>query len=185
MRNGKNLFVEKVDASEAAFSEVFPLLLELHKTVGVFRLNPSKMAEQCYGVLARGMSFVVRDETCAIGSIGLVEATAWYSDDEYLQDKWLYVRPSHRGLAGLALLRAARDEGIARDRIVYVWNTNPDKRQKGLPFGVERAAAGVCAVRVHAEAQRLKKGQADVLRERDQIDDDGSRLHRGGGKVAG
>ena len=48
MRNGKNLFVEKVDASEAAFSEVFPLLLELHKTVGVFRLNPSKMAEQCY-----------------------------------------------------------------------------------------------------------------------------------------
>jgi hypothetical protein len=152
------LVIERATADEATFGAIYKLLLELHHTVGVFPLNPQKMAEQAYGVVAAGMTFIARDigqfaadnppdpnlaaSAPIVGSIGLVESLPWYADEPYLQDKWFFVSPSYRGPAGLKLLRAARDECIARDRIGYVWNTNPDKRQKALPFGVEAQRLG-------------------------------------------
>ncbi len=185
------LTIERAHMDEASFRAVYPLLLELHKAVGIAPLNPDKMAQQCYHVLGHGMTFIARDEAGqAVGSIGLIEGDLWYADCGYILDKWFFVRPDHRGSAGLGLLRAARDEGIARDRIVYVWNTNPDKRQKGLPFGVEAQRLGFVPFGYMMRLNRLKGGQSeggetDVLRERDQIDDLGSRLYRGGGEVPG
>jgi GNAT superfamily N-acetyltransferase len=139
-----NLTVELARQDEAGFNEVFAMLIALHGDVGVVPMDRKKYAEGCWSVLGEGMTFVAREGGEPVGTLGLIEATWWYAPDHcrFLQDRWFYVKPEHRGNAGMKLLRAARDLGYQKDRIVYVWNTNPDKRQKAFPFGVEAQRLG-------------------------------------------
>lgn len=150
------------------FKEVFGLILELHAEVGVAPLNPKKYGDQCYSVISQGMTFVARADGVAVGTIGLIEDPFWYSDWSFLHDKWLYVRPEFRRNAGFGLLRAARDEGLRLGRIVYIWNTNPDRKQKASPFGVEAQRLAFVPFGFMMRLKGMGDG-ANVLRERDEI----------------
>lgn len=74
----------------------------------------------------KGVQWVVMNLKCAVwvvedesgefvGSIGLNETTAWYSDVPYLADGWFYVLPEHRASkVGTELLDAAK--AFAKDK---------------------------------------------------------------------
>jgi hypothetical protein len=182
MKHMTEISIERLPADEGSFSLVFEMMLELYAVVGVAPLNSEKYAKGVWGVMQEGMTFLARDAAGnAVGTIGLIETRFWYSDWTYLQDKWFYVRPSFRGHAGLALLRAVRKEAEEKDRIAYVWNTNPDRKQKALPFGVEAQRLGFVPFGFMTRVSKKSSyGGADVLRIGERADDHNvdARLHQ-------
>ena len=138
------LTIERAGADEASFAEVFDLTLALHKQGGFARMDYEKTAAAVYSTLKDGIVFVARNERReAIGTLGLSEQRFWYSQDTFLQDAWVYVRPAYRkGGVGVALMRAARDEAQRRGKICFITVHNPDRRSKKTAMSLESQTAG-------------------------------------------
>lgn len=137
------IIVEKVKDDEASFTEVFALLLDLHKAGGYAALDVNTAATNAYTVLREGMTFVARKNGEAVGTIALTEIPFWYSKTTFLQDAWLFVKPKHRrGKVGVMLMRAARDEAEKRKKIAFITVNNPDRRQKKTKASLESQTAG-------------------------------------------
>lgn len=135
--------VDRAGSDEASFSEVFSLLLELHKAGGYAELDVNVAADSTYRVLREGMTFVARKNGKPIGTIGLTEMQFWYSHTKFLQDAWLYVKPEfRRANVGTLLMRAARDEAQRRNQIAFVTLNNPDRRPKRTTMSLESQVAG-------------------------------------------
>lgn len=133
-----------VGNDEASFVEVYELTLELHREGGYAPLDNDKAAAAVYQVLTEGMVWVARDAAgVAIGTIGLTELKFWYSQESYLQDAWLYVRPAFRkGRVGVLLMQAARAEAQKRNKIALITVTSPDRRPKATPMTLDSQIAG-------------------------------------------
>lgn len=141
------IVIERAGADEVAFSEVFGLLLELHRTGGYAVLDTETAARNAYAVLNEGMTFVARIDGQAVGTLALTELPFWYSKSTFLQDAWLYVKPEYRkGLVGVKLMRAARDEAQKRSQIAFVTLNNPDRRPKATVMSLESQVAGFVPV---------------------------------------
>jgi GNAT superfamily N-acetyltransferase len=137
--------IERAEASEQNFIEVFEMLLELHKEGGYALLDRSDSAEDVYAVMQEGMTFVARSAVGQpIGVLGLTEVGFWFNRKvKFLQGRWFYVRPAfRRAQVGVHLLRAARDEGQTRNSLVFVTVTNPDRRPKRTTMSLEAQIAG-------------------------------------------
>ena len=136
--------IEHAGDDEASFADVYALTVALHLEGGFAALDNDKASRAVYQVLQEGLVWVARDESGeAIGTLGLTELSFWYSQDTYLQDAWLYVRPDFRGAqVGVALMRAARAEAQARNKIVLITVTNPDRRPKATAMSLESQLAG-------------------------------------------
>ena len=124
--------IERVGLNEAAFLEVFGLLLEEHAEIAHAPLNLQKAREYCYRILQQGMAWLVRDDAGnAVGHLALKEVPLFYSDQVDLFDAWIYVQPAHRkGEAGKLLVRAAEAEGNRRGQYVFLRVANPKRNAK-------------------------------------------------------
>jgi hypothetical protein len=114
-------------ATEADESEIYALLLMLHAENGFFTLNPEKVIAGIRWATKRqgGIIFVIKRDGHVIASLGMTIAQEWYSDDEFLLERWNYVHPAHR------------HSDYARKLIEQgKWSSDWFKRKKGysLPF---------------------------------------------------
>lgn len=136
--------VERASAGEAAFRDVFELLLLLHKDGGYAPLDVRKAAANCYQVMREGACFVAREPGGrAVGTLALTTLRFWYSAESFLQDAWFYVRPEYRRAdVGVLLMRAARDEADAQAKIAFITVNNPDRKPKQTRMSIESQVAG-------------------------------------------
>src|SRR5215472_3478739 len=77
---------------------IFDLLLLLHRENGLFSLNPEKVLAGIQLATERkgGVIFVIEEKDRIVASLGMVIAHDWYSDDEYLLERWNFVHPDFR-----------------------------------------------------------------------------------------
>jgi predicted N-acetyltransferase YhbS len=136
--------VEKALLDDEDFADLWPLMVELHKSGGFAQMDVDKTVGAIHSVINEGMVFLARDEAgVAIGTLGLTELRFWYSQDSYLQDAWLYVRPKYRKQGvGVLLMRAGRDEAQRRGKVCMITVHNPDRRQKKTRMALESQTAG-------------------------------------------
>ena len=78
--------------------QIFELLLLLHAENGMFGVNPFKVREGIRWATRRkgGIIWVVNEGPLVVASLGMLITTDWYSDDEYLLERWNYVHPNYR-----------------------------------------------------------------------------------------
>ncbi len=77
--------------------EIFALLLMLHAENGIFTVNPNKVRLGIqYATQRQGAIIYVNEGPQVIATLGLCIVQDWYSDDEYLSERWNYVHPDHR-----------------------------------------------------------------------------------------
>src|SRR5262249_21129644 len=86
-------------ANQADEYEIFGLLLMLHAENGLFSLNPEKVIAGIRWATERkgGVIFVIEEGKRIVASLGMTIAQDWYSDDEYLLERWNFVHPDYRG----------------------------------------------------------------------------------------
>jgi GNAT superfamily N-acetyltransferase len=85
-------------ATPADEAQLFALLLMLHKENGMFGLNPDKVVAGIQWATKRqgGIIFCIDEGSKLVASLGMCVTSDWYSDDEYLLERWNYVHPEHR-----------------------------------------------------------------------------------------
>jgi len=85
-------------AIKADEGEIFALLLMLHSENGLFSLNRDKVLAGIQWATKRkgGVIFVIEEKGRIVASLGMTIAQDWYSDDEYLLERWNYVHPEYR-----------------------------------------------------------------------------------------
>lgn len=78
--------------------QIYALLLMLHAENGFFSLNHEKVIKGIQHATERrgGVIFVIEKDHRIVASLGMVIASDWYTDDEYLQERWNYVHPDYR-----------------------------------------------------------------------------------------
>lgn len=132
-------WVDKCPCDEFWFEEVFALMVELHAEGGYARLNRQKARPAVWAVLNEGTTFLARLEEQSggdpaglpIGVLAMTEQPFWYGDETFLVDHGFYVKPKYRkGRVGVSLLKAAREEAQARNKIAIIAVTNPDRAPK-------------------------------------------------------
>lgn len=122
--------IELAKPTLETFTELWPLLRELHASVGIAPLNPEKCRREFISFMQEGITLLARSESGeVVGFVCLVKGELYFSDETYLQDKGIYVKPEHRGTVGLQLLLAVRAEAVKRNTFVLVWDTNPSSRR--------------------------------------------------------
>lgn len=136
--------IERAGTDEQSFIDVFTLLVELHKEGGFAPMNSQKAAEQVYSVLQQGMTLLARNERGEpVGVLPLIEVDFWYSDETFLFGKSFYVKPRYRrGRVGVELLKAAREEGERRNKLVFIETDNPDRKPKKTRAALVMQSAG-------------------------------------------
>lgn len=102
--------------------QIMALVQMMHDEIGITQLNLSRVLPEVYGALNldRGIMGVIGDPGGQIeGAILLRMGTLYYSDEEVLEDKGLFVLPDYRasrgGRGGLLIdfaKKAARELGI-------------------------------------------------------------------------
>lgn len=85
-------------ATEADEDQLFALLLMLHSENGWFHLNDEKVRNGIRHATERkgGIIFCIDEGGRVVASLGMLIVTDWYSDDEYLLERWNYVHPRYR-----------------------------------------------------------------------------------------
>jgi GNAT superfamily N-acetyltransferase len=82
--------------------QLFGLLMLLHAENGMFGLNRDKVIQGIQWATERkgGIIFCIDDNTGpapgVVASLGMCITCDWYSDDEYLLERWNYVHPEYR-----------------------------------------------------------------------------------------
>jgi hypothetical protein len=80
---------------------------EMHPEVGRGRINPGKAYDRINDCLTDGFVYLVWDGENIAATVGLIEATSWWSDDSYLADSWIFVRPAYRKTRAIFMLMRA------------------------------------------------------------------------------
>jgi hypothetical protein len=85
-------------ATKADEDQIFALLTMLHAENGWFGLNPAKVRDGIQWATKRkgGIIFVIRRDIRIVATLGMLITTDWYSDDEYLLERWNFVHPDYR-----------------------------------------------------------------------------------------
>ncbi len=136
--------IEIAENDEKSFTDVFELLLQLHKEGGYAPLDADAAARHAYLVLSEGRSLVARSaDGKSFGTLALAEQQFWYAQESFLQDAWVFVSPRHRrGKVGVELMRRARDLAQEAGKIAFVTVNNPDRRQKKTKMALVSQTAG-------------------------------------------
>jgi hypothetical protein len=85
-------------ATPADEDQIFALLLLLHSENGIFGLNDDKVRMGIRWATERkgGIIFLIDEGQRVVASLGMIIVSDWYSDDEYLLERWNYVHPKYR-----------------------------------------------------------------------------------------
>jgi hypothetical protein len=78
--------------------QIFALLMMLHAENGIFGVNPTKVRHGIQWATQRrgGIIFCIDEGSRIVATLGLLVTSDWYSDDEYLLERWNYVHPEYR-----------------------------------------------------------------------------------------
>ncbi len=78
--------------------ELFGLLIMLHAENGLFSMNRDKVLAGIQYATERkgGIIYVIDEGPRVVATMGMTVACDWYSDDEYLLERWNYVHPDYR-----------------------------------------------------------------------------------------
>ena len=78
--------------------EIFGLLILLHAENGLFSMNRDKVLAGIQWATERrgGIIYVIDEGPRVVATLGMTIATDWYSDDEYLMERWNFVHPDYR-----------------------------------------------------------------------------------------
>jgi GNAT superfamily N-acetyltransferase len=78
--------------------EIFGLLVMLHAENALFSMNRDKVIRGIQYATERqgGIIFVVDEGPRVVATLGMSIVSDWYSDDEYLLERWNYVHPDYR-----------------------------------------------------------------------------------------
>ncbi len=131
MSKRAKLTVARAKNDEQSFGEILDMLIALHASGGFAPFNAEKAAEAAFRVISEDMCWVARIGKKPVGTLALSEASFWYSDTTFLRDAWFWVDPEHRAKdVGIALMKAAKAEAEARNKLCFISMTNPDRRPK-------------------------------------------------------
>jgi GNAT superfamily N-acetyltransferase len=85
-------------ATKADEGAIFALLRMLHRENGMFGLNPDKVIAGIQWATERkgGIIFCIDQDSRVVATLGMCIACDWYSDDEYLLERWNFVHPHYR-----------------------------------------------------------------------------------------
>lgn len=86
------------EAGKSDEGDIFALLLMMHAEMGWFSLNPRKVLEGIQWATERkgGIIYVIEEDRRIVATLGMCIMTDWYSDDEYLLERWNFVHPNYR-----------------------------------------------------------------------------------------
>lgn len=78
--------------------EIFALLCLLHAENAPFSMNRDKVIAGIQWATERkgGVIFCIDEDSRVVASLGMTIAVDWYTDDEYLMERWNYVHPDYR-----------------------------------------------------------------------------------------
>jgi len=78
--------------------DIFGLLIMLHAENGLFSMNREKVIKGIQHATERkgGIIFVIDEGPRVVATLGMSIVSDWYSDDEYLLERWNYVHPDYR-----------------------------------------------------------------------------------------
>lgn len=78
--------------------EIFALLCLLHAENAPFSMNKDKVILGIQYATERkgGIIFVIDDGSRVVATMGMCIAQDWYTDDEYLLERWNFVHPDYR-----------------------------------------------------------------------------------------
>jgi len=78
--------------------EIFGLLIMLHAENGMFSMNRDKVLAGIRWATERrgGIIYLIDEGPRVVATMGMSIACDWYSDDEYLLERWNYVHPDYR-----------------------------------------------------------------------------------------
>ncbi len=85
-------------ATRADEGGIFSLLMMMHAEMGFFNVNQTKVVEGIKVATERrgGIIYVIEDRGRVVATLGMVFAQEWYSDDEFLTERWNFVHPDFR-----------------------------------------------------------------------------------------
>ena len=85
-------------ATKSDEGELFALLLMLHAENGLFSLNRDKVVLGIQHATERrgGVIYCIEEDRRVVATLGMSIACDWYSDDEYLLERWNFVHPDYR-----------------------------------------------------------------------------------------
>src|SRR5262245_33284480 len=77
--------------------EIFAMLCMLHAENGMFSMNRDKVIAGIQWATERrgGIIYCIDDGPRVAATLGMTIAMDWYSDDEYLLERWNYVLPDY------------------------------------------------------------------------------------------
>jgi hypothetical protein len=118
---------------EADCGTILKLLVQMHAEVGRFPMSPAKVCHAIENVVKNGVAYIVERDGDPVATIGLVPASPWYADAEYMTDRWCFVRPDARADSRAldALLDECQDLANATETRVEILVFNPKKRRSG------------------------------------------------------
>ncbi|HEY1244161.1 MAG TPA: GNAT family N-acetyltransferase [Hyphomicrobiaceae bacterium] len=78
--------------------EIFALLCLLHAENGFFSMNRDKVIAGIQWATERkgGIIYVIDEGPRVVATLGMMITSEWYSDEEYLHERWNYVHPDYR-----------------------------------------------------------------------------------------
>jgi GNAT superfamily N-acetyltransferase len=85
-------------ATKADEGEIFGLLLLLHAENAMFSMNRDKVIQGIQYATERkgGIIFCIDEGSRVVATMGMCVACDWYTDDEYLLERWNFVHPEYR-----------------------------------------------------------------------------------------
>jgi GNAT superfamily N-acetyltransferase len=85
-------------ATKTDEGEIFGLLIMLHAENGFFTMNRDKVITGIQHATERrgGIIYVIDEGPRVVATLGMTIACDWYSDDEYLHERWNFVHPDYR-----------------------------------------------------------------------------------------
>jgi len=85
-------------ATKTDEGEIFGLLLMLHAENGLFSMNRDKVLAGIQWATERkgGIIYVIDEGPRVVATMGMSIVCDWYSDDEYLLERWNFVHPEYR-----------------------------------------------------------------------------------------
>ena len=85
-------------ATAADEDQIFALLMLLHSENGMFGVNDDNVREGIKIATRRkgGFIWVIDEGGRVVATMGMLIVSDWYSDDEYLLERWNFVHPKYR-----------------------------------------------------------------------------------------
>jgi GNAT superfamily N-acetyltransferase len=117
------------------------LLMQFGAESAEASIDPVKTMKVAYETVMQHAAIVAEVDGEIVGSLGIVRHQHWYSNDHFLIDQWLYVKPEHRGGEVLpAMLEEAKAIADLAGLRLLVAVTN-HKRERGIPGQLGKIAS--------------------------------------------